>query len=160
MQPFIQSGSLKTLLGVLTIAGLCGCAQANAGPETAKQLPLEPAQQIVVVKSKDGQRVQWDSSMSEADLEQTLAELPAEKAAKLRELLQQIAQGKLAGHEGKIRVLTLGDGAEPLLADNMVVKQLKLRRLSEFSEVRQAIRDGKFSKAELQELQQLLDSKF
>lgn len=160
MYRFIQQSPLNTLCAMLTTLLLSGCAQANAGPETAKQLPLESQQQVIVLNSKDGKTMQWDSSMPAADLDQALAGLPAEKASKIREMLQQIKQGQLVSHDAKVQIIELDNGASQLLADKIVVKHLKTHRLSEFSDIRQAIRDGKFDKTQLQELQQLIDSKF
>jgi|GEM_PF-4596484 len=159
MRQCIKQNAVKTWVGLFTVLGLSGCAYANPAAEDATTA-VKPHKQVLLMNTKEGQTVTWDSSMPVSELEHALTALPAEKAAQVRQLLQQVEQGELNTGDGVVRLQVADSGEVKMLADKIVVKSSKPVRLNAFSDVRQAISEGQFSKTQLQELQKLIDSKF
>lgn len=154
---------LPKILLPLLLLSLTACAQAGAaGPEQAEKITEKKQTKVLVLNDADGKSFKWDSSQSPAELDKALAELPAEKRDKIRKIVEQMKS--TAPGEPHVLVKTLdGDDLDvdvKVITDKMVIHKMVAGEGHEFELIKKLLAKGKFSKAQLQELQKQLDSKF
>lgn len=157
---------LPKLLFPLLLLSLTACAQAGAVPAPTDKNPDKVTEQkqtkVLVLNDADGKSFKWDSSQSPAELDKALAELPAEKRDKIRNIVEQMKS--TAPGEPQVLVNTLdGDDLNvdvKVITDKMVIHNMVAGEGHEFELIQKLLAKGKFSKDQLQELQKQLDSKF
>lgn len=139
---------------------LSACAQATAGPDQTPVAVEKKQTKVLVLNQGDGKTFRWDSSQSKAELEQALAEVPAEKRDKIRRVIEQMDS---AG-PSQVLVKTLdGDDLDldvKVVTDKVVMHKMIAGEGHEFELIKKLLAKGKFSKEQLQELQKELDGKF
>lgn len=152
---------IKTkLLLPLVLLSLTACAQAVAEPEKAA---VEKKQtKVLVLNDANGKSFKWDSSQSPAELDKALADMPAEKREKIRKIIAQM--NTTSPGESHVLVKTLDtddlDVDVNVITDKIVLHKMIAGEGHEFEMIKKLLAKGKFSKAQLQELQKQLDSKF
>jgi len=150
-----------------------GCAQAVANrgenSETIDLKKVNDKTQLVLVTGGGTKTYDWSASQlaDPAELEKALAEVPAAKREQVRQLLAQLNEGKgfqfVTEGDHKVVIHRLGDNADGLkmLTNNTVrVHKIAGGDGSEFGLLKSLLAEAQLSKAQLQELQQLLDSKY
>lgn len=154
-----------TLLLPLILLSLTACAQAVAEPEKAEVNTEKTQTKVLVLNDADGKSFKWDSSQSPAELDQALAELPAEKREKIRSIITQMSTTGPGEPHVLVKTLSAGEGDDldvdvKVITDKVVMHKMIAGEGHEFVLVKKLLEKGKFSKAQLQELQKLVDSKF
>ncbi len=154
---------LPKILLPLLLLSLTACAQAGAaGPEQAEKTTEKKQTKVLVLNDADGKTFKWDSSQSPAELDKALAELPAEKRDKIRKIVEQMQANTPDGPQVLVKTLD-GDDLDvdvKVITDKVVMHKMVAGEGHEFELIKKLLAKGKFSKAQLQELQKQLDSKF
>lgn len=171
-----NTSTLKTLCQVTALAAAllaAGCAQAVAtSPEQAETIDLKKDAEhtkLVLVSNGDSKTFNWTSAQlaDPAELEKALAEVPEAQRDKIKQLLEQMKEGKgfqfATAGEGKMMVHHLGEGADEmkvLTNKKVIVHKIKGGDGSEFGLLKSLLTESKLSKEQLQELQKIIDSKY
>lgn len=154
---------LPKVLFPLLLLSLTACAQAGAaGPEQAEKITEKKQTKVLVLNDADGKSFKWDSSQSPAELDKALAELPAEKRDKIRKIVEHMQANTPDGPQVLVKTLD-GDDLDvdvKVITDKVVMHKMVAGEGHEFELIKKLLAKGKFSKAQLQELQKQLDSKF
>lgn len=154
---------LPKILFPLLLLSLTACAQAGAaGPEQAEKITEKKQTKVLVLNDADGKTFKWDSSQSPAELDKALAELPAEKRDKIRKIVEHMQANTPDGPQVLVKTLD-GDDLDvdvKVITDKVVMHKMVAGEGHEFELIKKLLAKGKFSKAQLQELQKQLDSKF
>lgn len=154
---------LPKLLFPLLLLSLTACAQAGAAdPEQAEKTTEKKQTKVLVLNDADGKTFKWDSSQSPAELDKALAELPAEKRDKIRKIVEHMQANTPDGPQVLVKTLD-GDDLDvdvKVITDKVVMHKMVAGEGHEFELIKKLLAKGKFSKAQLQELQKQLDSKF
>lgn len=157
---------LPKILFPLLLLSLTACAQAGAVPEPADKSPDKITEKkqtkVLVLNDADGKAFKWDSSQSPAELDKALAELPAEKRDKIRKIVEHMQANTPDGPHVLVKTLD-GDDLDvdvKVITDKVVMHKMVAGEGHEFELIKKLLAKGKFSKAQLQELQKQLDSKF
>ncbi len=152
--------NMKTIWLPLLWLSLSACAQATAEPEQAPAVVEKKQAKVLVLNQDDGKTFRWDSSQTKAELEQALAEVPADKRDKVRRVIEKME----SGDSPQVLVKTLDGGDLDLdvkvITDKVVMHKLVAGEGHEFELIKKLLAKGKFSKEQLQELQKQLDGKF
>jgi len=147
----------------LLLLSLTACAQAGAGPAVAENATEHKQTKVLVLNDADGKTFKWDSSQSPAELDKALAELPVEKRDKIRSIIEQVKSPAPGEPQVLVKTLTAGDDLDldvKVISDKVVMHKMVAGEGHEFELIKKLLAKGKFSKAQLQELQKQLDSKF
>ena len=159
----MSASFLVPLLFPLLLLSLTACAQAGAaGPEQAEKTTEKKQTKVLVLNDADGKTFKWDSSQSPAELDKALAELPAEKRDKIRKIVEHMQANTPDGPQVLVKTLD-GDDLDvdvKVITDKVVMHKMVAGEGHEFELIKKLLAKGKFSKAQLQELQKQLDSKF
>lgn len=151
---------MKVFLSSILLLSLTACVQAGAVTPPADQPTQQKHTKVLVLNQADGQSLQWHSGQTAAELEQALAALPAEKASRVRQLIEQIQQQKDGDPQIFFNMLSDDDAvAGKLPGDKIRIHKIVAGKGQEFALLKQLVAQGQFDKKQLQELQQLLDSK-
>lgn len=154
---------LPKILLPLLLLSLTACAQAGAaGPEQAEKTTEKKQTKVLLLNDADGKTFKWDSSQSPAELDKALAELPAEKRDKIRKIVEHMQANTPDGPHVLVKTLD-GDDLDvdvKVITDKVVMHKMVAGEGHEFELIKKLLAKGKFSKAQLQELQKQLDSKF
>ncbi len=162
---------LPKILLPLLLLSLTACAQAGAVPEPTDKKPDKVTEKkqtkVLMFNDADGKTFKWDSSQSPAELNKALAELPAEKRDKIRNIVEQMKSTAPDEPLVLVKNLSAGDGAGDdldldvrVITDKVVIHKMVAGEGHEFELIKKLLAKGKFSKDQLQELQKQLDSKF
>ncbi len=164
---------------------VAGCAQAVAAKPAAEAQAAETGAvtqttdiqwkktnnmtKLVLVTNGNTQTFDWSAAdlADPAAMEKALAEVPEAERENIKKLLSQMKEGNglqlVTEGDHKVMVHHLGpdaDGVKELTNKKVVMHKISGGDGSEFSLLKSLLTDAKLSKAQLQELQKLLDSKF
>jgi hypothetical protein len=166
-------------LSLATALLAAGCAHAVAdnskidnnkisNSETIDLKKVDNKTKLVLVTNGDSKTFDWtEAELSDPKaLEKALAEVPADKREQIKQLLTQMKtdhgfQFVVEGDE-KVMVTDFSDsnGGKMTTNKKMVIHKLNGVDGTDFSLLKSLLVDAKLSKAQLQELQKLLDSKY
>lgn len=159
----MKKPTLQLMVLPMLLLSLAACAQAGASSEPVENATQKTQTKVLVLNDADGKTFKWDNSQSPAELENALAELPAEKRDKVRSIIKQMQANTPGEPHVLVKTLTAGDDVDldvKVISDKVVMHKMVAGEGHEFELIKKLLAKGKFSKEQLQELQKQLDSKF
>jgi hypothetical protein len=151
---------------------MAGCAHATAkSSEKIETIDLKKDAdntQLVLVSDGKSQTFNWTSAQlaDPVALEKALAEVPEAQRDNIQQLLSQVQEGKglqfVTPDHGKVTVHHIGPAADinELPHKKVIMHKIAGGDGTEFGLLKSLLTESKLSKAQLQELQKVLDSKY
>jgi uncharacterized protein (DUF2147 family) len=164
-------------LSLATALLAAGCAHAVAdnskidnnkvgNSETIDLKKVNNKTKLMLVTNGDSKTFDWtEAELSDPKaLEKALAEVPADKREQIKQMLTQMKTDHslqfVVEGDDQVIVTDLSDSGKVRTNKKVVIHKLNGADGTDFSLLKSLLVDAKLSKAQLQELQKLLDSKY